>query len=65
MDDDKNRKLNFDEFKKGVSEYGLGLSKDEILQLFQAFDTDKSGAIDFDEFLIRLRVILIFNVIMI
>ena len=56
MDDDGSKKLNFDEFKKGIQEYGLGFSKEEIKDMFFAFDTDKSGQVDFDEFLIRLRV---------
>ena len=56
MDDDKNRKLSIEEFKKGVEEYGLNLSKAEIEQIFRDMDTDKSGSIDFDEFLRRLRV---------
>lgn len=55
MDDDGSKKLNFDEFKKGIQEYGLGFSKEEIKDMFFAFDTDKSGQVDFDEFLIRLR----------
>ncbi len=45
-----------EEFKKGIEEYGLNLSKAEIEQLFRDMDTDKSGSIDFDEFLRRLRV---------
>jgi Ca2+-binding EF-hand superfamily protein len=56
MDDDKNKKLCFDEFKKGINEYGLGLGRDDVLTLFQAFDVDKSGSVDFDEFLLKLRV---------
>ena len=58
MDDNKNRKLDLDEFRKGVNEYGLNYSRDEIMELFSLFDKDKSGQIDFDEFLERLRVML-------
>jgi Ca2+-binding EF-hand superfamily protein len=60
MDDNKNRKLEFDEFRKGVSEYGLNYSKEEMKELFNAFDTDHSGTLDFDEFLEKLRVSLTF-----
>jgi Ca2+-binding EF-hand superfamily protein len=56
MDDDKNRKLSVDEFKKGIDEYGLNFSKAEIEQIFHDMDTDNSGSVDFDEFLRRLRV---------
>ena len=56
MDDDGNKRLNFEEFHKGLTEYGLGFSKDEILKIFQAFDKDRSGSVEFEEFLINLRV---------
>ena len=56
MDDDKNRKLSLDEFKKGVEEYGLNFSKSEIEDLFRRIDTDRSGSIDYEEFLRKLRV---------
>ena len=56
MDDDKNRKLSLDEFKKGVEEYGLNFSKAEIEELFHLIDTDRSGNIDYEEFLRKLRV---------
>jgi hypothetical protein len=56
MDDDRNRKLSFDEFKKGVDEYGLNLSRDEVQYLFKQFDTDHDGSINYEEFLQRLRV---------
>ena len=56
MDDDGNKTLNFDEFKKGITEYSLGLTRDEITAIFKKFDTDSSGSIDFDEFLVKLRV---------
>ena len=56
MDDDGSKKLNVEEFTKGINEYGLNFSKAEIGELFRVFDTDQSGSIDFDEFLRKLRV---------
>ena len=56
MDDDKNRKLSVEEFKKGVEEYGLNFGKAEIEELFRLMDMDKSGHIDYEEFLRKLRV---------
>ena len=56
MDDNKNRKLEFDEFKKVITEYGFSYSKDEFKEIFDQFDKDHSGTIDFDEFLEKLRV---------
>jgi len=63
MDDDQNRKLNLEEFKKGVEEYGLNFSKSEIADLFRSIDTDQNGSIDYEEFLCKLRVWFIFNFI--
>jgi hypothetical protein len=56
IDDNKNRKLEYDEFKKALIEYGLGYTNDEMFELFKVFDKDNSGSIDFDEFLEKLRV---------
>jgi calcyphosin len=56
MDDDGNRKLNMDEFRKGVEEYGLNFSKNDIAELFRTMDIDRNGSIDYEEFLRRLRV---------
>ena len=99
MDDDQNRTLDFNEFKKGMRDYGLhpepkvilllcsqymnnvilknGVTGkfiyvtntsntsllipvtvflQELQEMFSAFDRDGSGLIDFDEFLIALRV---------
>jgi len=56
IDDDGSRKLDLNEFKKGLHDYGLtNLSKEEVETLFKRFDSDNSGTIDFDEFLIHLR----------
>lgn len=56
MDDNNNRSLDFKEFVKGLNDYGVLMEKDEAATLFQQFDRDGSGTIDFDEFLITLRV---------
>jgi hypothetical protein len=56
MDDDKDRKLSLDEFRKGVEEYGLNFSRSEIEELFRLIDIDRSGNIDYEEFLRKLRV---------
>lgn len=56
MDDDSSRTLDMKEFLKGLSDYGVLIEKEEAINLFQLFDRDGSGYIDFDEFLITLRV---------
>lgn len=56
-DDDGSRSLDLKEFEKGLHDYGvMGLDMDEIKALFDKFDRDGSGTIDFDEFLRNLRV---------
>ncbi|XP_077980861.1 calcyphosin-like protein [Glandiceps talaboti] len=55
MDDDRSKSLNFDEFKKGLHDYGVQVTPDEVSTLFQCFDKDGSGTINFDEFLLKLR----------
>lgn len=56
MDDNNNRTLDFKEFLKGLNDYGILIEKEEATALFKHFDRDGSGTIDFDEFLITLRV---------
>jgi Ca2+-binding EF-hand superfamily protein len=56
MDDDRDRKLSLDEFRKGVEEYGLNFSRSEIDELFRLIDIDHNGNIDYEEFLRKLRV---------
>ncbi|KAH8863130.1 Calcyphosin-like protein [Schistosoma japonicum] len=56
IDDDGNKKLDFKEFSKGCRDFGVDLSKEEIKEIFDEIDTDQSGFIDFDEFLMSLRI---------
>lgn len=56
MDDDGNKKIDFKEFKKGLRDYGVDIEPDEVQEMYNAFDRDHSGTIDFDEFLLNLRV---------
>lgn len=56
MDDDNNRSLDLKEFLKGLNDYGIPIDKEEATAVFQHFDRDGSGTIDFDEFLVALRV---------
>ena len=56
IDDDGSKSLNRAEFKKAMNEYGLKMSESQLNQLFAYFDKDRSGAIDYEEFLQSLRV---------
>ncbi|XP_076810495.1 calcyphosin-like protein [Clavelina lepadiformis] len=55
MDRDRSKKLDFDEFKKGISNYGLDMEPNELTNMFQAFDVDNTGKINIREFLVKLR----------
>ena len=48
--------LSLMEFKKGMAECGLQLGEMQLTQLFAFFDKDRSGAIDFEEFIQGVRV---------
>ena len=43
------------EFTKAMKDYMLGFSDAEIKNLFGYFDVDRSGAVDYDEFIRTLR----------
>lgn len=45
-----------------MDEYGFNYSREEIQDLFNMFDKDRSGNIDFEEFLEKLRVCIYFFV---
>lgn len=55
MDDDGNRSLNFEEFRKGIEESAVKVDGDGMRTLFDAFDSDKSGSVCINEFLKAIR----------
>ena len=55
FDDDGNKSLDFQEFKKGLRDYGIHMDPQEVQEIFDAFDRDGSKVLDFDEFLVALR----------
>ena len=61
MDDDGSKSLNLVEFKKGIKECALKLTELQLSLLFSYFDKDRSGSVDFDEFIIGIRVSEIWN----
>lgn len=62
MDDDGNKQLNEEEFIKGLHDQGLPVTEEEAKEIFEIFDTDGSGGINVDEFLVALRVRFIFSI---
>jgi len=55
MDDSGNRRLDRDEFKFGLRDYGLELPEKDFEKVLTAFDRNGDGVIDFDEFLRGVR----------
>ena len=56
FDDNRNRQLDLNEFRNGINDYQADLTEQEIQILFKTFDRDQSGTINFDEFLLKIRV---------
>ncbi|KAI1280804.1 Calcyphosin-like protein [Halotydeus destructor] len=54
-DDNRSGDLTHEEFKNGMTDTGLELSDDDMTELFQIFDKDGSGTIQYDEFLRAIR----------
>ncbi|XP_070563730.1 calcyphosin-like protein [Ptychodera flava] len=55
MDDDGNRKIDYDEFKKGIRDFGVHMEPAEVKETFHSFDRDGNGVVDYDEFIVTLR----------
>lgn len=55
MDDNNSKSLDKYEFTKAMTDYMLGFTEGEIQKLFSYFDFDKSGTIEFDEFVRAIR----------
>jgi Ca2+-binding EF-hand superfamily protein len=55
MDDNNSRNLDIYEFGKAMKDYMLGFNDGELKILFNYFDVDRSGAVDYDEFIRSLR----------
>ena len=55
MDDNNSRSLDLYEFTKAMKDYMLGFSDTEIRALFAYVDYDRSGSIDYDEFIRSIR----------
>ncbi len=55
MDDNHSMSLDKFEFNKAMQDYMLGFSEGEISKLFNHFDLDRSGLVEYDEFLRVIR----------
>ena len=55
MDDNGNHQLDVDDFRWGLIDFGIQISKEEASQVLTAFDRDGNGTVDFNEFLVAIR----------
>ena len=55
MDDDGSRTLSEQEFSKACRDFKTGISEENIPTLFNAFDTNRDGTLNIDEFLMAIR----------
>lgn len=55
MDDNGNHQLDIDDFRWGLIDFGITITKDEAQQLLKHIDRDGNGTIDFDEFMRFIR----------
>jgi len=55
MDDNHSMSLDKYEFSKGMGDFGLGFSEGEIQTVFNYFDANKNGLLEYDEFLRAIR----------
>lgn len=55
MDDNGNHQLDVDDFRWGLIDFGISITKDEAEQIMKYMDRDGNGTVDFDEFMRFLR----------
>ena len=55
MDDDGSKTLSEQEFSKACRDFKTGISEENIPTLFAAFDTNRDGTLNIDEFLMAIR----------
>lgn len=62
MDNTGDRKLDFDEFMTGCRECRIAkMTPDELREVFNHFDKDHSGKLDYEEFLLAVQVCFILS----
>lgn len=55
MDDNNSKSLDKSEFKKAINDFKLEVPDEHINVVFNAFDLNRDGTIDYDEFLRIIR----------
>lgn len=55
VDDNNSKSIDLSEFSKVCNEYRLGFGPQDVKNLFNSFDSNRNGEIDYDEFLRGVR----------
>lgn len=55
MDDNNNKTLEPEEFAKAIKDFRIEIPENDIARVFNAFDRDGSGNVDYDELLRIVR----------
>jgi Ca2+-binding EF-hand superfamily protein len=55
MDDDGSKSISLYEFTKACRDFKVGISEDNVPILFEAFDSNRDGTLNIDEFLMAIR----------
>ena len=55
LDDDNSQTIDFDAFEKSAQDFRFGISFEELQKLFEFFDKEGKGRIDYDEFIRIIR----------
>ncbi len=56
IDEKSEKNLDVEDFRWGLLDYGIQISKDDALEVLQRYDTDKCGLINFPKFIDSLTV---------
>lgn len=59
LDNNGNRQLDLKELQWGLGDFGISLDEEQAKTILQHFDRDRSGSVNYDEFLRAIRVSLI------
>jgi len=55
MDDDNSKSLDKQEFKKAIRDFKVDIPDEYVETIFNAFDINRDGSIDYDEFVRIIR----------
>jgi Ca2+-binding EF-hand superfamily protein len=55
MDQRGDHKLDVDDFRWGLLDFGIQVTKEEAQELLNRFDADKNGTVNFDEFMSAIK----------